>query len=108
MERTEILKQIKDAEIATGKKKDDCKTECQKILSDAEDEAKTILTDADEKRRKYRDKALEDFKTDIEKKKSGVLEQGQKDAKALIDRTGSKLDSIMNDIVSEFERTFNV
>ncbi|MHC4662558.1 MAG: V-type ATPase subunit subunit G family protein [Planctomycetota bacterium] len=108
MERADILNQIKDAELATIKKKEDCQSECQKILSDAEDEAKAILQDAEDKRRTYRNTALENFKKEIEKKKYAILEQGDKDAKALVERTSKKLDSVINDIVSEFEHTFNV
>ncbi len=108
MERVKILTRIKEAEAAVNKMKSDCDSECRKTIADAETEAKDIISASEEKQRHSREEALETFRKEIAGKKAAIFAKGEEDARALIERTGKKLDEATQFIVSEFERSFDV
>ena len=105
MSESEILERIKQAESDAKAMIAQAREDTRKVITDAMAEARGISNSAEERARDHADHLMDAEKNRIAEERKTILQKGEADAKALKDAASGRIDTAVDFLLTEFERT---
>ncbi len=107
MSRTDILKEIKDAEAKAKVKVEQAETDKKTAIADARRESVRKIQEADVKFRENYDSSIAAEMESLSKERDALISEGKKEADKLDANLDAKLEKVNDFLKKEFVRTIN-
>lgn len=107
MAKNDILIQIKDAEANAGSIVDSANSTARDDIANAKVDARNIIKDAEEAAAEHARSIVTTAENNLVKERAELIEQGNTDAKTIIESANVNIPKAVDFLVGDFEREIN-
>ena len=98
MMASDVINQVKDAEIAADKLVDDAKKKAKEIIESSKIEASNAYKEKIEKAKKESQDLIEKAKQEANDEKIPVIDKAKEESKKILNQDGGKIDSLLSSL----------